>query len=66
VPLGNLVFGPVIDAVGARWVLLGGAAWALWLSYWCDIRAVDERAHHDAARPDHAAVLDEHGIAAGS
>ena len=26
VPLGNLVFAPLMDAIGARWVLLGGAA----------------------------------------
>ncbi len=65
VPLGNLLFGPVIDAVGARWVLLGGAAWALWLSYWCNIKAIDDRTHDDNPTPDHASMLDEHGIAAG-
>lgn len=41
VPLGNLVFGPVIDATGARWVLLMGAAWALYLAWWCNIRRID-------------------------
>jgi MFS family permease len=65
VPLGNLVFGPIIDAVGARWVLLAGAVWALWLSYWCDIRAIDERSHTANPTPDHASLLDEQGIAAG-
>lgn len=65
VPLGNLVFGPVIDAVGARVVLLGGAAWALWLAWWCNIEAIDEREHVHAAPPDHTALLDEHGISAG-
>lgn len=65
VPLGNLVFGPVIDAVGARIVLLGGAAWALWLAWWCNVEAIDERQHVHAAPPDHTAMLDEHGIAAG-
>jgi MFS family permease len=65
VPLGNLVFGPVIDAVGARPVLLAGAAWALWLAYWCNIEAVDARSHTEAAAPDRATALDEHGIAAG-
>ena len=65
VPLGNLVFGPIIDAVGARWVLLGGAVWALWLSYWCDIRAIDERSHTANPTPEHASLLDEQGIAAG-
>jgi hypothetical protein len=43
VPLGNLLFGPVIDAVGARWVLLGGAVWALFLAWWCDIAKADAR-----------------------
>jgi MFS family permease len=65
VPLGNLVFGPVIDAVGARWVLLAGAGWALWLSYWCDIRAIDERSDAANPTPAHASLLDEQGIAAG-
>ena len=65
VPLGNLVFGPVIDAVGARVVLLAGAAWALWLAWWCNIEAIDEREHVHAAPPDHTALLDEHGISAG-
>lgn len=44
VPLGNLAFGPLIDAIGARWVLLGGAAWALWLAKWCDVAGVERRA----------------------
>lgn len=69
VPLGNMVFGPVIDAIGARWVLLGGAAWALFLAWWCDIRRLDESAAGEEGsqpvEPDHAATLDEHGIAAG-
>jgi hypothetical protein len=65
VPLGNLVFGPVIDAIGARWVLLGGAAWALWLAYWCNIEALDERTQAANTRPDHTALLDEQGISAG-
>jgi MFS family permease len=65
VPLGNLAFGPVIDAVGARLVLVGGAAWALWLAWWCDVVAVDDRAHITPSPPDHTAVLDEHGLSAG-
>jgi MFS family permease len=43
VPLGNLIFGPVMDAVGARPVLLLGAAWALVLAWWCDIVRIDTR-----------------------
>ena len=41
VPLGNLLFGPVIDAIGARWVLVGGAVWSLVLAWWCDVRAIE-------------------------
>ena len=45
VPLGNMVFGRVIDAYGARWVLLAGAVWAMFLSWWCNIERVDELAN---------------------
>ncbi|MEL6891849.1 MAG: MFS transporter [Actinomycetota bacterium] len=38
VPIGNLIGGPVIEAVGARPVLLVGAAWALFLAWWLDLR----------------------------
>jgi MFS family permease len=69
VPLGNLVFGPVIDAVGARWVLLGGAAWALFLAWWCDIRRLEgsapEQHRSETVEADHPAALDEHGVTAG-
>ena len=68
VPLGNLVFAPVIDAIGARWVLLGGALWALFLGWWCDIARVDRSAEQGGRhplQPDHTASFDEHGISAG-
>ena len=68
VPLGNLVFAPVIDAVGARWVLLGGALWALFLAWWCDIERIDLSAEEGRRYPlelDHAACFDEHGVSAG-
>ncbi|MEN9823095.1 MAG: hypothetical protein RLZ04_1521 [Actinomycetota bacterium] len=79
VPLGNMLFGPVIDAVGARWVLLGGALWAVFLAWWCDIARLDaeaeggvegnssEKGEHgrDPLQPDHTASLDEHGLSAG-
>ena len=68
VPLGNLVFAPVIDAVGARWVLLGGALWALFLAWWCDIERIDlsaEEGRRYPLEPDHAACFDEHGVSAG-
>ena len=38
IPIGNLVFGPVMDAIGARPVLLLGAAVAVFLARWCDLR----------------------------
>jgi len=45
VPLGNVVFGPVMDALGdARPVLYMGAGWALFLAWWCDIERIDDRA----------------------
>ena len=68
VPLGNLVFAPMIDAIGARWVLLGGALWALFLGWWCDIERIDRSAEEgssDALQPDHTASFDEHGVSAG-
>ncbi|MBI5088807.1 MAG: MFS transporter [Actinobacteria bacterium] len=65
IPLGNLVFGPIIDAIGARVVLMVGAAWALWLAWWCNVVATDARAHAHPAPPDHTSMLDEHGISAG-
>ncbi len=37
VAVGNLVIGPVIDAVGARPVMFLGVAVALGLSWWCDV-----------------------------
>jgi MFS family permease len=55
VPIGNLVFGPVIDAVGARWVLVGGAAWALFLAWWCNVKLLEGSApdqSHYVVEPD--------------
>jgi predicted MFS family arabinose efflux permease len=43
VPLGNMLFGPVVDQYGARWLLLFGAAWALFLAWWCNISALDAK-----------------------
>lgn len=52
VPLGNLIFGPVIDVVGARWVLLLGAVWAGVLAWWLnDARLGPSTASEDV---DHA------------
>lgn len=44
VPIGNLIFGPLIDVFGARIVLLIGAVWAAFLARWCDIKRMDETA----------------------
>ena len=38
VPIGNLLFGVVIEWIGARAVLGFGAAFALFLAYWVDLR----------------------------
>jgi len=43
VPLGNMLFGPVVDQYGARWLLLFGAAWALFLAWWCNVSALDTK-----------------------
>ena len=57
VPIGNLVFGPVIDAIGARWVLGLGAVVAVGLARWCDLRRLPPSAYlppgvpHEAAPP---------------
>lgn len=79
VPLGNMLFGPVVDAIGARLVMIGGALWALFLAWWCNVALLDRRAtarlkgttasseelRRDPLEPDHAAPFDEHGFAAG-
>jgi MFS family permease len=38
VPIGNLIFGVVIEWIGARAVLAFGAAFALFLAWWLDLR----------------------------
>ncbi len=68
VPLGNLLFAPLFDTIGARWLLIGGAAWALVLARWCNIERLDRSAHEASdktLKPDHATALDEHGYSAG-
>jgi hypothetical protein len=70
-------FGPIVDAIGARGVMLLGAVAALGLAWWCDVsrRAVSTLDDEAAAEGDQvaghtlearsAAGLDEHGVAAG-
>ena len=44
VPIGNLLFGILIEWVGARAVLAFGAAFALFLSWWLDLRRLPQSA----------------------
>ncbi len=44
VPLGNILFGPIIDRHGAQWLLVMGSAWAAVLAWWCNIAALDAHA----------------------
>jgi MFS family permease len=37
VTVGGLLAGPIIDATGARWVMVFGAVYALFLAWWCDL-----------------------------
>jgi MFS family permease len=77
VAIGNLAFGPVIDAIGARPVLVFGAACAIGLAWWCDVsrRYVttldDETAagegdgDGDSLESRGATGLDQNGVSAG-
>ena len=49
IPLGNMLFGPIMDSIGARPVLYFGAVWSLFLVMFCDIEKLDRRAAEDAA-----------------
>jgi predicted MFS family arabinose efflux permease len=44
VPIGNLLFGVVIEWIGARAVLGFGAVFALFLAWWVDLRRLPESA----------------------
>jgi len=43
VPMGNIIFGPVMDHIGPRWVLAMGALAALFLAWWCDLIRMERR-----------------------
>jgi MFS family permease len=43
VPIGNIVFGPIMDHIGPRWVLGGGAIASLALAWWCDLLRMERR-----------------------
>jgi MFS family permease len=72
VPLGNLAFGPVMDHIGPRWILGGGAVVAVLLARSCTLARLErggrsafrDRTRHTLEAGDPAA-LDEHGITAG-
>ena len=49
IPLGNMIFGPIMDSIGARPVMYFGAAWALVLAWWCNIHKLDRAAAEDGA-----------------
>jgi MFS family permease len=68
VPIGNVIFGPVVDAIGARGVLLFGAAFALFLAWWADLRRLPpgEFLPPDTPHePTDSAPIRQHGIVAG-
>ena len=68
VPVGNLAFGPVIDAFGARGVMLFGAAFALVLARWCDLRRLPPDSFLDVDEPHEptdSAPVRQHGVVAG-
>ena len=44
VTIGGLMAGPIIDAIGARWVLFFGALFALFLAWWCDLYRLPKNA----------------------
>jgi MFS family permease len=44
VPLGNVIFGPLVDRWGARWLLVMGGLWAAVLAWWCDVARLDRAA----------------------
>ena len=68
VPIGNLIFGPIMDAIGARWVLLLGAVIAVGLARWSDLRRLPASAylpHSVAHGPGDTGSITAHGIVAG-
>ncbi len=69
VAIGPLIFGPMMDAIGARWVLLVGAVWSVFLAWWCDLRRLD-RLHglqdsDPSLEADHPTAFDEEGVTFG-
>jgi MFS family permease len=50
IPVGNLIAGPIMDAIGARWVLGFGAVFAMFLAWWGNLGHLDQ----DDFLPEHA------------
>ena len=48
VPIGNLIFGPLIDRYGSRWLLIMGSLWAVVLWWWCDIERLERNESNPA------------------
>ncbi len=70
VPIGNLVFGPLMDHIGARWIMLGGALFAVFLAWWCNLdaprwRRSGEQPRRKPLETGDPAALDEYGVVAG-
>jgi predicted MFS family arabinose efflux permease len=68
VPIGNLIFGPIMDAIGARWVLGLGAVAAVGLARWGDLRRLPSNAFLPQSVPHGPAdpgTIAAHGIVAG-
>lgn len=65
VTVGALVFGPVVDSVGPRWLMVAGALWALFLSWWCDLSGSRVERSRQVFQAGDPAALDQHGAVAG-
>ena len=48
VPIGNLIFGPLIDRYGSQWLLIMGSLWAVVLWWWCDIERLERNESNPA------------------
>lgn len=70
IPLGALAFGPVVDNVGVRPVLLVAVVGAIGLSWWTDLirrpaASLFENERSETLQARHQAALDQHSVVAG-
>jgi MFS family permease len=49
VPVGNLIFGPVVDRIGAHWVLGLAAVVGLVLAWWCNLPRLEAQGRLESA-----------------